>query len=203
MSRKEREKLLRKKEIINAALKLFSVKGYKATTLDEIAEVSEFGKGTIYNYFSSKEDIYREIISSTLEVHNQFIFSTEKEKESLYDFIYEIIKQLLVFSYKNREAYLLMVFTQMHLAESTPPEISKLMSDHQIQMNNFFIKKAKEAIKNEEIRKVDPERTIRFFRGIFFHYIYEMTIKGSISEDIVEEEARFLADIVFNGIKNN
>ena len=66
MNRKERERLFKKQEILDATIKIFAKKGFKATTLDEIAEKSEFGKGTIYNYFSSKEEIYKEIICTTL-----------------------------------------------------------------------------------------------------------------------------------------
>lgn len=58
LSRRERERLLRRREILDAAQAVFAEKGYTNATLDEIAQRAEFGKGTLYNYFEGgKEDI--------------------------------------------------------------------------------------------------------------------------------------------------
>jgi AcrR family transcriptional regulator len=67
ISRKEREKLARQQEMLKAARELFIKKGYHETTLDDIARQSEFGKGTIYNYFSSKEDLFFSIIDQLID----------------------------------------------------------------------------------------------------------------------------------------
>jgi AcrR family transcriptional regulator len=57
MTRKERERATRRKEIIDAAQNLFISKGFENTTMDEIAEKAEFGKPTLYSYFKSKDEI--------------------------------------------------------------------------------------------------------------------------------------------------
>ncbi|MBN1215403.1 MAG: TetR/AcrR family transcriptional regulator [Candidatus Lokiarchaeota archaeon] len=58
LTRREREKKVRKNEMILAAEKLFSEKNYNEVTMNEIAKESEFTKRTLYQYFPSKEDIY-------------------------------------------------------------------------------------------------------------------------------------------------
>jgi hypothetical protein len=55
--RKEREKQQRRNDIIDAAEKLFFAKGHDNTTVDDIAKEAELSKGTVYLYFSSKEDL--------------------------------------------------------------------------------------------------------------------------------------------------
>lgn len=60
-TRVEREKLARRKGIIDSAERLFERKGYEQTTMDEIAKEAEFTKKTIYKYFVSKQEIYYEI----------------------------------------------------------------------------------------------------------------------------------------------
>jgi AcrR family transcriptional regulator len=57
MTRKQRERATRRKEIIDAAEHLFASKGFENTTMDEIAERAEFGKPTLYSYFKGKEEI--------------------------------------------------------------------------------------------------------------------------------------------------
>ena len=48
--------------IINAAKELFVRYGYSKTSLDDIAKEAQLGKGTIYYYFNSKEDIFIEVL---------------------------------------------------------------------------------------------------------------------------------------------
>ncbi|MEO3944879.1 TetR/AcrR family transcriptional regulator [Gorillibacterium sp. CAU 1737] len=62
LSRKEREKLNRRAEIINAAERVFFQKGYETATMDDLAKEAEFSKKTLYVYFSSKEQIRFEIM---------------------------------------------------------------------------------------------------------------------------------------------
>ena len=58
---KERE--LRKEQILNAALKVFKANELEKATMDEIAKEADFGKATLYYYFSSKEEIFIEILN--------------------------------------------------------------------------------------------------------------------------------------------
>lgn len=56
-SRRERKKAQTKERIVSAAIQLFSERGIEEATVDEIASVADVGKGTIYNYFQTKEEI--------------------------------------------------------------------------------------------------------------------------------------------------
>lgn len=56
------EREARKKRIIQGALQVFQEKGLEAATMDEIASVAGFGKATLYYYFSSKEEVFSQIM---------------------------------------------------------------------------------------------------------------------------------------------
>mgnify|MGYP002353582991 CR=1 FL=1 len=60
--RKRQEKEIRRTDIIDAAERVFFSKGYENSSMDEVAREAEFSKRTIYVYFSSKEQIYFEIM---------------------------------------------------------------------------------------------------------------------------------------------
>ncbi len=60
--RKEKEKEIRRKDIIEAAERIFFTKGYDNATMDDVAKEAEFSKRTVYVYFNSKEQIYFEIM---------------------------------------------------------------------------------------------------------------------------------------------
>lgn len=58
VERKEREKKLRKEQILEAARKLFQERGFLNVTMSDIAESAELSIGTLYIYFKNKDDIY-------------------------------------------------------------------------------------------------------------------------------------------------
>ena len=60
--RREREKLRQRKEMLTAALGLFSQKGYHNVSMQQIAQKAEFAIGTLYKFFRNKEDLYTALI---------------------------------------------------------------------------------------------------------------------------------------------
>ncbi len=62
LSRRERERLAQRREMLAAALDLFSDKGYHNVSMHQIAEKAEFAIGTLYRFFKNKEDLYRALI---------------------------------------------------------------------------------------------------------------------------------------------
>jgi AcrR family transcriptional regulator len=61
-SRREREKMAREETIVEAAERVFISKGFDDASMDEIAREAEFTKRTLYQYFSSKEDLYSAVV---------------------------------------------------------------------------------------------------------------------------------------------
>lgn len=55
-----------KKNIIEVARQLFAKKGFENTTINEIADMSGYGRRTVYTYFKNKSEIYEAVISSEL-----------------------------------------------------------------------------------------------------------------------------------------
>jgi len=62
LPRRERERLAQRREMLDAALELFSRKGYPNVSMQEIAEKAEFAIGTLYKFFKSKEELYRALV---------------------------------------------------------------------------------------------------------------------------------------------
>ncbi len=71
--RKEREKEQRREEILRAAEMVFFEKGLAQATMDEIAERAELSKGTLYLYYSSKEDLFLGVLTRGMAIlHDMF-----------------------------------------------------------------------------------------------------------------------------------
>lgn len=91
MKPSRRERARQRSEILQAALTLFTEKGYHSVTMHEIAERSEFAVGTLYKFFSNKEDLYRVLILNSVDDFQRTISEAidrdEDEVEKLKDFI--------------------------------------------------------------------------------------------------------------------
>ena len=79
-----------REHILNVAFDLFLQKSFKEVTLKDIVEKTEMSKGAFYHYFTSKEQLFRELVnnvfSSVLDIpYDRF------SKESLYHFYIDYI----------------------------------------------------------------------------------------------------------------
>jgi len=54
----------RRRQLFSVALELFAVRGYRATTMDDIAEAAGVTKPLVYQHFSSKRALYLELVDS-------------------------------------------------------------------------------------------------------------------------------------------
>jgi len=72
--RKEREKELRREQIIEAAKQVFYKKGFSASTIEEIASAAQLSPGTLYLYFKNKDDLY---VSIMLNISKAFLDKLE------------------------------------------------------------------------------------------------------------------------------
>jgi AcrR family transcriptional regulator len=57
-----------RENILTIAQEIFSKYGYKKTTLDDIANAVRKGKSSLYYYFSSKEDLFQEVVQKEADI---------------------------------------------------------------------------------------------------------------------------------------
>lgn len=60
-----------KQEILDAALELFSVQGYEATSISQLAEAVGIRKASLYSHFENKQAILDALMQATLEQYEQ------------------------------------------------------------------------------------------------------------------------------------
>jgi TetR/AcrR family transcriptional regulator, cholesterol catabolism regulator len=67
LSRKEREEEFRRNLVLDAAESLFAERGFDGTTVAEIAERSELAKGSLYQLFQSKDEIFSALVKRKMD----------------------------------------------------------------------------------------------------------------------------------------
>lgn len=120
-SRKERERLQRQHEILDAARSLFAEKGYHIATLDEVAERAEFGKGTLYNYFESKHHILLAILQDDFDRLTAAWEQCFQSDQPFDGQLHCLIHETLAFFQTNR-AFFHILMTERHLIQRDMPD---------------------------------------------------------------------------------
>ena len=69
--RKEREKEARREAILDAAALVFSRKNFYEATLEEVAAEAELAKGTLYNYYKDKQDLFLSLMRRGFDMFQQ------------------------------------------------------------------------------------------------------------------------------------
>ena len=85
MTRKDRERLTREEEIVDAAMKIFGEKGFDGASMDEIALEAEFTKRTLYQYFESKEELFYAAAHKGFKMLIAYLECTSKPDASGYE----------------------------------------------------------------------------------------------------------------------
>lgn len=194
--------------ILEAAFTLFSESGYKNTKIADIAAKAGIGKGTIYEYYDSKEDIF---IVSVLEKVMEDYARITKEIAS-YPSTLEKLKffldfELSVFAKYGADASELkahLVESDSYLSEKMRDALSAVLTAEHAIISDII----KSGIATGEIRNVDVNLLANFiisFIASFFLFEYNLLpcsypadVSNRIESKVHPSDA--LLDLLFNGI---
>lgn len=96
--RRERRRSETQQRIVSAALQLFSTNGYAETTVEEITEAADVGKGTFFNYFPTKDALLTAIFEQVAEQFSGFrenIRNSQDVRASLTEFAHMLLRMVV------------------------------------------------------------------------------------------------------------
>ena len=108
--RKQRERERRRQQIIVAAKRVFSEKGFSKTTMEDIAREAELSPGTLYLYFRNKDELYASLSLRILQYMNIRLEDVTKEPDSNPEQKIESIKEALFDVYQFDPMILINMF---------------------------------------------------------------------------------------------
>jgi AcrR family transcriptional regulator len=189
------EEKSKKERLIQAAIKLFAQQGYHNTTVAEIADEAGVAKGTVYWYFSSKEELFWGIIVSGAElVNNKLAKEAEQNNKTAVEKIEAIIRLHISYFKKGKNIVKMTQECSASPGENFYKEIQQL---RKVAINSVA-KIIKEGQENDElVADIQAKELANFILGAiggaYNPSIYEL-------ED-VEETTDLILKIIFKGIK--
>lgn len=200
LSRKERERLQRRQDILNSAVRLFAEKGFTNTTLEDIATKSEFGIGTIYNYFQNKEEIFKSIIDGVLEANLEIVERVDQNTDNLIEFLEQFTRAIFEYLVSNKEALLLLVTYFIGNGERPIHLKNDAFETKHCKMDEIFRKRIVSGIEKQEIRKLNPDNLQHFYHTLVYPYVTGLIRSKEFKDSSINEHVDFILDILFNGI---
>ena len=99
-NKKEAVAALHRQQILQAAEKLFTEKGFGQTTIGDISEASAYSRRTIYAFYESKEDILHHIVAAGLDQLKDDLTSVMNRDGSFKDRFLEICRAMQRYQYQ-------------------------------------------------------------------------------------------------------
>lgn len=156
LSRREREKLSHRNEIIEAAERVFAKKGLESATVEDVAQEAEFSVGTIYNFFENKDALYGEVMLKIVEEFHAAFLAVIADAGDPLSAIRAVVRLRLSAMDKHgsffRQILEARPMSQMSPRHAIPENCRKRYDEHLEKTAGLF----KKAIAKGQVRKMDP-----------------------------------------------
>src|SRR5262245_34412798 len=156
----------RPRQIIEAALAVFGERGLAASRLDDIAKRAGLSKGTIYLYFPNKEELFREVIRTTviskIEEREQVLRNeTGPAREVLAKFMRIYWKFI-------RSSEFAPIFRLVHAEIHNFPDLAEFYAEEVVARGHRLLASLiTKGIESGEFRNIDPRVGARMLASTF------------------------------------
>jgi AcrR family transcriptional regulator len=162
--KREQNKRRTKVAILEAAVQLFSEKGYERTSITDLARAAGIGKGTVYTYFHKKNDIFLAFCEEQLETIRATIIETDTAGMSLLDRLVVLYREDFRFIFNHPEFGRLLM-RETFFPKDIDGEVSRRLDDRYIGLLVPLLKKAQ--ARNELRRDLELTLVLGHFYGLY------------------------------------
>jgi len=176
ISRKEREYLAHREEILSAAEKVFAAKGFFSTTMSDIARKAEFGTGSLYKYFKSKEDLYFTLIDEKVEEINGPVKAELSQKTPAVERIKKVLSLQFEFFERNRDFFRIYTSERSRFEWTVKDELGKDLHEKMVAYIHLLAGVMRQGIEKRELKPLDPMDLAHALVGIVNSFVFEWII---------------------------
>ena len=155
----------RQSQIMEAAMKVFTKKGFASARMDDIVKESGLSKGAIYHHYNGKKDIFLALIKHwETQTFPDFYSKNGRDRsasDTLRDFANEILKV-----FKNR-SYVFHAEVEFWSLSNQDDEIRKRSQELYEKIINLFELVINKGIREKEFIKVDSRITALYILSVF------------------------------------
>lgn len=203
--RKERVTRERTAQILDAAMSVFSSRGFGEATMADIAKEAGIGVGTIYNYYKDKHDLLTSLIADTLIspdlARMLSMVSVPRSMQDNTQFMAALLEERLGFALKNAPRLLFLFFEVQRDAELRKQYVTQVLAP----LLNTIERYIRTQVRRGNFRKVDERVIARTLVGAVIGnaILYRLELKGSpLKKSGIQCVADELSGLFMGGLAN-
>ncbi len=193
------EKIKRKEKkrerMLEVAAELFSKKNYHEVMMDDVARLTDVAKGTVYNYFTSKEELYFTIMSTKLGHLNSSLKNKIASKISVIDSLHTYTIQLYMFMMKYQNFFLMYQKEYLNAQNEFCDELRTMNEGLKSILSDVIYKGKRE----NHFRDIEEIFAVQLVLGSIFGAV-QRGIENKYSGDKLVEEREKVFDFVLHGL---
>lgn len=202
ISKKEKKTEERRKQILDAAIEVFSAKGFEAATIPDIANAAGLAAGTLYLYFSNKRELFVASIKNLIFTSNLLDLIGKIPTGN----IEEVFKRVMLDRFQ-------LIESQGSKISRMPTLMGEIIRDPELKelaLKDFlhpFMKKMEMAYRmfsvTGEVRRVEPAVIVRTIGGAIVGFLILKILEGDtspINKLDQEKVAGDIAQIILHGL---
>jgi AcrR family transcriptional regulator len=194
-SRREREKLQRRQDIIDAATAIFARDGFDKASLDDIAERCELSKSALYYYFSSKEELFRSVIQKGFDELMEKI-ETAAQGATVRENVKDIVEAFINMRFSSCDLFKIAFHEKVKDFMEGKNDFIPIFDEKFEQIEGRLIKIFEKGIESGEVRKLDPHYLVHILFGVI--HTFALGIKFNPPQG-----AEILTSVFFDGVKKS
>ena len=199
---KGQAKVDRRKQIMDAALVVFSKKGYGEATIPDIAVEAGIAVGTIYHYYDSKRDLLESLIQTYVITEPLVDFFVQLAKGNERISVEEIIEKVLNWGGADDLNRFVFVFTEVI---RDPQLRERFAGQFLTPVLQALEKYVADRVSSGEFRRLDPQVAAWALAGMISGFVLLRQVEGERSPTNVKplpELTADLAGIILEGFQN-
>jgi len=198
LPRKERERLSKRQEILEAARKVFAEKGYEKATLDEIAERAEFSKAALYYYFDSKESLFLALFQEGIQEMDRLAETAVQGKRDCRAKVASYIEASLDYVERHSEFFRIFLTEQGRLGGTVEERRKEVMLAKHLEQTEFIARILRQGIREGTLKRLDPEKLAVILQGLVHSCIFQGLVCGPTHS--IKEYAQLVTTVFFDGV---
>ncbi len=192
------DKQEKEKQILQAALTVFAQKGFAATKMIDIAKQAQIGKGTLYEYFKHKEDLFFKTFLFLFEHYDQKFQQKLAQLTNPTDKLCLIVQTYFVeFSQKNFEFMEILMDFWMASARQNQKQNFSLLQLYK-DYRNLISQILQDGIKQKQFRPHHTEHYASMLLAILDGLFLQLFLDKKVFD--LQEMASSICEMFFNSL---
>ncbi|HCY85067.1 MAG TPA: TetR/AcrR family transcriptional regulator [Desulfobacteraceae bacterium] len=192
LTRKERDDLRKRREILAAALEIFASRGFHSTTMAQISKVSQYPLGTIYKYFPGKKEMYHDLVINRVRDLGHILAEIRTDdSRSVNDKLKACLRAQTEFYKANQEVVKIYISERSNIDAVAMPKLNEKVNTFHDRMVGLFQDLFEQGIKSGEFKAYPSKDMAELYADI----VHSAAWASLFKDDTPEQEDQRLSMI--------